>query len=694
MSLFSETSSPRRSQEALFKEAVYRDLDNSWEIVLVLDDRGFCSFANRQARLLNEQDADHYLGRHLSDFLEFNEEFDQFWSRLRLDREASAGVKIYTLKGVKVTARARARWHDGLDRFVVRFTRFVPSPDLKHTWESYVHLHRFGGVVDGLLYVYDLQLHSMTYVNRSLDSIFGYTLDEVKGQPDFFHKIVHPEDWQIVSRNISLLPTLTDDDCLEATFRVRDANLGWCRLKSKELVFRRSASGKPQEILGLLTRMPDSDLDFVEDRWRDGVTSLPNRALFVSRLERVQKHKQVDPEFSFAVLLIDVNRFKILNERFGYQVGNNILQNLAERLDNALRIQDTLARVGEDEFAVILEGVHNSAELQRVLAGIFREASSPLKIGGKKIRLSVSVGVVLAGKDYKPAEEILRQAGIALHQTKEKSRMYQIYDRHMQVELQQWMEFEQDFAAAFQKHQMRVLYQPIFDIRKQKLVGAEALVRWAHPVRGWLTPDKFITQAEEMNLISRLDQEVLQLVCKDFAHWQTKGIPQLKLSVNVSGKSIDSGRWHLKTRKILDTYGLTPDFLQFELTESVLLGTSKQTIGRLNRLRDMGITFAVDDFGTGYSSFRYLQMLPISTLKIDRSFVTNLDSQKENRAITKALINLGSELGLTTVAEGVETERQFQELRKMGCDLGQGYWYGKVLTPEDFLSLVIKHQPT
>ncbi len=413
---------------------------------------------------------------------------------------------------------------------------------------------------------------------------------------------------------------------------------------------------------------------------RDPLTELPNRLLFNDRLEQGIVAARRSEE-SLALLFIDLDRFKYINDSLGHEVGDMLLKEVATRMHACVRKGDTLSRLGGDEFVVTLEGLQHAEDAAQVAAKIIRTLARPFEIAGHTLTTSCSIGISIFPLDADDDRTLMKNADTAMYHAKEKGRNnYQFFSPEMNVRAVERHSLETALRLAIERQEFVLYYQPQVDIRSGTVVGVEALLRWVHPERGLLAPAPFIAVAEESGLVETIGQWVLRTACERAKAWQEAGYPALKIAVNISARQLLKPReFSRSTTRILNATGLDPKYLELEMTESLLLHNAEENIAVLRKLGKDGVRIAVDDFGTGYSSLAYLRQLPIDTLKIDRSFVRDIESDPEDAAIIQAIIAMGHSLGLQVTAEGVESLGQLQALARLGCDEYQGYLFSKPL---------------
>jgi diguanylate cyclase (GGDEF)-like protein/PAS domain S-box-containing protein len=430
------------------------------------------------------------------------------------------------------------------------------------------------------------------------------------------------------------------------------------------------------------------------DAFHDALTSLPNRALFIDRLQaalaRLQgaasrgHHKGM-----FAVVFLDVDRFKLVNDSLGHSVGDRLLIELSGALKTAVRPGDTVARLGGDEFTILLEDLETRDEAVAVAERIQAVLREPLALAGHEVFATVSIGIALSAPGYRRAEDILRDADTAMYHAKAlgKSR-HQVFDSSMHARARKLLQLEHDLRRAIDRREFRVHYQPIVRVEDRRIAGFEALVRWQHPERGLVPPSEFIPLAEETGLVVPLGRAVLEEACRQGADWWRAGGDGLTVSVNLSVKQFTQPDLVEQVDAVLRESGLPSRLLKLEVTESMVMENTDAAIALLRRLKALGVHIAIDDFGTGYSSLSYLLRLPADSLKIDRSFVSGSGDPGRNANIVRTVVGLAYSLGLDVVAEGVETEEQRALLADLGCPLAQGFLFSPAVDGEAATTLL------
>jgi diguanylate cyclase (GGDEF)-like protein len=409
----------------------------------------------------------------------------------------------------------------------------------------------------------------------------------------------------------------------------------------------------------------------------DSLTGLPNRTLIQDRVEQMLA-RSARKQTQVAVLFVDIDNFKTVNDTLGHSAGDELLRGVAARLDGVLRGTDALGRLGGDEFIVICEELSFETGPELIAERLLDALKPPFDLGAdesSRVSVSASIGIALAG--HASADELLREADIAMYRAKwEGKNRYAIFETAMQDTIQRRSELKMDLREAVSKDQLFLVYQPTFALSDKRTTGLEALVRWRHPERGVLGPDEFIPLAEESGVISEIGRWVLQHACAQAAGWRDAGYA-VGMAVNVSACQLDSDELIADVKGALAESGLEPDALTIEITETTLMRNVEETAHRLAAIKEIGVRIAIDDFGTGYSSLAHLQRFPVDALKIDRSFITNLSQNKEGEKLIHTLVQLGKALSIETFAEGIEQEQQLSWLRQEDCDSGQGFFFAR-----------------
>ena len=434
-----------------------------------------------------------------------------------------------------------------------------------------------------------------------------------------------------------------------------------------------------------ITERKQLEEKFVYDACHDGLTGLPNRSLCIERLRHAISLAKRREDYLFAVLFLDLDRFKNINDSLGHLMGDQLLIAISQRLKKCLRSGDMVARLGGDEFVILLDDINDISYATQIAERIKNELMLPFNLSSNEVFVGVSIGIAMSTTDYDRPENLLRDADTAMYQAKALGKArHQVFDKGMHIRAVALLQLETDLRRAVERQEFQLHYQPIISLQTGRLTGFEALVRWQHPLRGIVSPAEFIPMAEETGLIVPLGWWVLQAACRQMYAWHVQ-FPvnsHLTISVNISGKQFAQPDLTEQIKQILQKTGIEACSLKLEITESVLVENAESAVAMLMQLQALGIRFSIDDFGTGYSSLSYLHRFPIDTLKIDRSFVKGIDIDPEKLEIIRTILALACNLGMDVVAEGVETRKQMYQLKALQCEFGQGYLFSKPLDAE------------
>jgi diguanylate cyclase (GGDEF)-like protein/PAS domain S-box-containing protein len=512
------------------------------------------------------------------------------------------------------------------------------------------------------------------YFSSRWNQMLGNSDRDRGSSPEEWFSLIHPADHDRVKAEIAAhLAGATPEFASE--YRMRHKNGSFIWVLSRGIAVRNAE--------GTAVRMAGSQTDITEGKVADPLTALPNRLYFIDKLERsidAARHG----ESLFAVLFLDLDRFKLINDSLGHAAGDELLMGIAGRLRSSVRggwetRQSVVARLGGDEFAILLNEVRDAADASMVAQRILDKLESPFRLGERQVFASVSIGIALSSSGGTP-EELLRNADTAMYHAKAKGKArFAIFDEGMRDRAVARLEIETGLRKAIDARQLILYYQPELSVTSQRVIGYEALVRWNHPERGILPPSEFIPVAEESELIVHLGKWVLKEACRQMAEWHKRFAfnPPLTISVNISPRQLNQGGLVEDVERVLFETGLAPKCLKLEVTEGSIMQDAEMALATLRRLKSMGIGLEIDDFGTGYSSLSYLQRLPFDTVKVDRSFIKELGVSAESSEIVRTIVELARSLEMDVVAEGVETEDQFQKLATLGCKYVQGYYFAK-----------------
>ena len=516
---------------------------------------------------------------------------------------------------------------------------------------------------------------TIVHVNRALVEITGYTAAEVLGhRPNMFKSGRHgPEFYQAVFKSLQESGDWNGEI--------------WNRRKDGEVypqwqTVRAITDGKGQvthyvAVFTDISAIKKSQTELTRLAHHDALTDLPNRLLFTDRTEQALA-SALRHSSGCALLMIDLDHFKIVNDSLGHNIGDLLLKRVADRLQRLFGKGFTVARLGGDEFAVLVDNCPRTAEAALAAQQVLEVMKGVFEVEKHQLFISASVGISVFPRDALNAEQLLRNADSALYKAKKAGREgYAVYTEELTTHAQYRVEVANDLRRALEQQELRVYYQPVHDLKTCQLIGVEALVRWQHPVRGLISPGEFIPIAERTGLIAEIDAWVLEQACWQMGQWQSAGVELSFVAVNISSRLFARPELFTLVSTVLADTGLDPALLELEVTESAVMDDSQAALEQMHRLRTLGLRLAIDDFGTGFSSLLRLKQLPVQKLKIDQGFVAGLPADNDDVAIVRAVIALSQSMGLAVQAEGIEHVEQAQLLLDLTCDLGQGYWFGR-----------------
>lgn len=420
----------------------------------------------------------------------------------------------------------------------------------------------------------------------------------------------------------------------------------------------------------------------------DSLTGVPNRQYLRDQLERATARAARSGK-KLALLLLDLDRFKMVNDTLGHELGDVLLRSVVQRLKACLRDDDLLARLGGDEFAILFEGVDDLGAVETVAAKIVNGFQQPFHVGGRQVSVTASAGISVCPTDSADPSALLNSADIAMYQAKEQGRnTYEFFASSMHEEILRYHRLETDLKNAIAEQQFELVYQPQFGLTDHRIHAVEALLRWHHPTRGLVSPNDFISVAEESGYIIPLDLWVIEQVCRQLKSWEREGAPVPRVAINVAAVHFHQRGFPEDVRNILQFHSIDPGLIELELTEHSLMEDTEGTQACLRALKDIGVRLAIDDFGAGYSCLSYLRSFPLDVLKIDRSFVSDVHTSEDAQAICGAILSIAQQMSLDAIAEGIETEQQLAFFTKQGCPLGQGFYFSRPVSPEQIATLM------
>jgi len=548
------------------------------------------------------------------------------------------------------------------------------------------------------------------YNSPSYQKVLGYSPEELKASSSI--EQIHPDDRPRVLQAAEKARVSGQGERVE--YRIRHKDGSWRTLESTACAVR-NARGETDKLVIVnrdITERKRAEEMLVHNAFHDGLTDLPNRALFLDRLQHALTLSKRHSNYKFAVLLIDIDEFKIINDSLGHTAGDELLIQVGQRLKDSVRRadmvsrprmsgvpdrpanDDTLARLGGDEFTVLLDDIRDPIEAVRVAERVQKELAAPFVVNQEQIVISASIGIASSTIPHTRAEDLVRDADIAMYRAKRTGKARcEVSDTAMHANAVKRLRLETDLRKALDHGEFLVYYQPIVSLQTGKITGFEALSRWQRP-EGIVPPIEFIPVAEEIGLIVPMNQKLLREACQNLRTWQTEfhSRPPLTMSVNISARDFAQPDLASEIRKCLEETGVDPGCLQLEIVETIAMGDAEKSGHVLSQLKALGVRLSIDDFGTGYSSLSRLRRIPVDTLKIDRAFILHMDSDPESREIVRIIIMLAHNLGLKVVAEGTETETHIDLLKQLDCEMAQGYFYSRPADGQAMTRLLTSNQ--
>jgi PAS domain S-box-containing protein len=544
------------------------------------------------------------------------------------------------------------------------------------------------------------------YNSPAYEKVLGYSPEDLKTTSSF--EQIHPDDRPRVLKAAENARQSGHGERLE--YRIRHKDGTWRTLESTASPIR-NAKGQTDKLVIVnrdITERKRAEELLAHNAFHDGLTNLPNRALFLDRLQHALTLSKRHANYKFAVLLIDIDEFKIINDSLGHSAGDELLIKIGQRLKEAVRRadtvsrprvsgmpdkpinDDTLARLGGDEFTILLDDIRDPIEAVRVAERVQADLATPFVVNQQEIVISASIGIAASTSPHTQAEDLLRDADIAMYRAKRAGKARcEVSDTAMHASAVKRLKLETDLRKALEQGEFRVFYQPIVSLQTAKITGFEALTRWQRP-EGVVPPIEFIAVAEETGLIIPMNRQLLREACQAVKMWQTEfpSTSPLTLSVNITPKEFAQPDLASEIGKTLAQVGFDPGCLQLEIIETIAMGDAEKSGHVLAQLKALGVRLSIDDFGTGYSSLSRLRRIPVDTLKIDRAFIMNMDTDAENREIVRTIIMLAHNLGLKVVAEGTETEEHINQLKQLHCEMAQGYYFSRPADDKAMLKLL------
>jgi diguanylate cyclase (GGDEF)-like protein/PAS domain S-box-containing protein len=544
------------------------------------------------------------------------------------------------------------------------------------------------GETEGL-WDWDLNSDRMTFSPRWA-RMLGYSAAEIGESPESWFNLIHPHDLgRTLDRMTAHLEGREPNFECEHRIQVRDGGYCWVLSRGQALL---GEGGKPERVLGSqihLGRLKSFESKLLHDATHDKLTGLPNRHYLLARLREDFSRAGRNDRYGFAVVFLDLDGFKGVNDSLGHLAGDRLLSMVGKRLAETKRTEDTVARLGGDEFVMILRNLRDEGEALTLAAKTQEALSAPFRLADQDLVTGSSIGVAMYASEITRTEDLLRNADIAMYHAKSSRKgAIQVFDAEMHVRTRRLWNLQTDLRGAIDRGELRLLYQPFIEVESGRICGAEALIRWRRSDGEMVSPAEFIPLAEEQGLIGAIGEWALHTACLQNKEWQAAGLRPVKISVNLSTKQLSNHEFAATVRRVIEETQLEPKWLQLELTETALMGSLDATPASLYSLFCMDIQLAIDDFGTGYSSLGYLRKLQFDTLKIDKSFVEDIATDRRAAALARSIISMAHSLRMSSLAEGVETLEQLELLRAYGCNVVQGYLASRPIPPQEFATLL------
>ncbi|HEX8248466.1 MAG TPA: EAL domain-containing protein [Pyrinomonadaceae bacterium] len=687
----------KRTEEALRKSEEYRNLFKlANDAIIIFEPEGeFILDVNNYACKMYGYSREELIGSSLKDISENIRKGEQRLARLLKHEALESFETIHFQKGgmpINVLINASIIEFEGKPA-VMSINRDVTArikADTALRESEYKLRTLIENMSEGLLHLDENDC--IIFTNTRFCEMTGYREEELAGQ-NASALLLDEEGYKIVEKaNQRLRHGLSEN--YELQLRTAQGKMIWSLVGSVPTFDENGKIVGSMSVHTDITERKRAEEQLLHNAMHDALTGLPNRALFLEHLRRAMGHSPLRKK-TFAVLFLDFDGFKLINDSLGHLEGDTLLKMIARRLESLLRGDDVVARLGGDEFTILLDELSGSKDALFVVERIKDIFKEPFNLGGREVFISASIGIAMRDAKYKTPEDMLRDADIAMYRAKSSGKgQHEIFNKAMRDEVSNRLRLETEMRLALERGEFSVFYQPIMQIAANQLIGFEALVRWFHPQRGQVMPGEFIPIAEETGLIVPLGEWILRESCRQVREWQ-KRFParsDLTISVNLSCKQFMQLDLADRVAGILRETGLEARFLRLEVTESHVMENSDIAITIMNRLRELSVQLSIDDFGTGYSSLSYLQRLPINYLKIDRSFVNVMNSNHENSEIVRAIVMLAKNLNMQVIAEGIETEEQALQLINLDCPFGQGFFYSKP-TDAEHAEILLENVP-
>jgi len=683
----------RLESEARYRLLVESSPDGNW-----VHRAGVTLYVNpAMVRMLGARSADELVGRSIYEFIRPHDHDLVAYRVSRAEHDLQSGPALRALvrldgSTVETEVVVNPSWYGGLPavQAVVRDVseRMRAEAALRETEERYALAA--AATNDGL-WDWDLRTGAV-YFSPRWRSMLGLADDHEPGAGiELWFSRVHEDDRLRLRAEMDAHLHGTADH-LETSYRARHEDGTWRWMLTRGLAVR-DGNGQAYRFAGSqtdITERKQAEVQLLHDALHDGLTRLPNRALFMEELRLAIDRRRRRPEYGFTVLFLDLDRFKVINDSLGHMAGDSLLVQLAERLERCLRPGDRVARLGGDEFTILLDDIDDVTSATHIADRIHVELDAPFDLAGREVFTSASIGIALSRSGYEEPEAVLRDADLAMYRAKGRGgATYEVFDLGMHASAVARLELETDLRRAVERQEFRLVYQPIFSGSGSHIAGFEALVRWEHPRRGLIDPATFISVAEETNVTVLMGRWVMGEACRQLRRWHDAfiGSSGVGIGVNISGKQLLAPGLAEDVARTVRDAGIDARFLHLEITENVLMHDADTAADVLAAVKAIGVNVHMDDFGTGYSSLSYLRRFPLDGLKIDRFFVSRME-EPENLELVRTIVALARNLGLQVIAEGVENAQQWTQLRSMSCELVQGFLFSAPLDEADATKLL------